>query len=440
MGFRKIFILMFIISACFSSLVFASELPDGDIQTTTDTPTEIEAENALSISEFKDVVGHWATDAIKWGLEQNVMSGYGDGIYGPDKTLTEAEFATMFARYASNVDKDEISKQVFGGHWSTNYYGGLDDFLLPLRGYTNDNIKDAEISRGQIAQVIAAKYGFNLSMKQAVYFMYENELSIGNDANLRTYESYGYAQSLTRAQAVTFMQRIDAMENKTMTFKGQTSIKGQPKDNKEILGIVGVPVDNSQVDFADFGMMGTPVVGSGITTKVGADGKVYVEMNKITTPIEVEGIRGKVMNYFDFDSNNSFSAGSLNNSIAKYNGVELPINEFFSTAEYMNDGGLVTVGLNSNAGKSASFTDKEVFLNLMENMKYFKASSAQITKAKEIVNTWYGKSNSTGTYLAINSNSKQSSMLIHYGDKDIVIYMYDTYGIADGMGDVLNVE
>ncbi len=423
MRFNKVitlvFMLLFVFSANFSSMVFAT--------------------NSVSIENFTDIpTNHWGINSIGWGIENKMVTGYPNNLFKPDNSLSESEFAVMLAKYASNTNKDNFIS-IENKHWSQAFYDELLQWELPFYGYDNDVIKDSPITRGKIAIIICAKYGFNLSEKQAIYFMYENELSIGMDASLRTYESYGASQSLTRAQAVTFMQRIDEMESKAMTFKGQTSVKGQPKDNKEILGIVGVPVDNSQVDFADFGMMPPVVVGSGITTKVGADGKVVVEMKKVEPYKAFTDDNLLYSNYFDYDKYSTFEYSGLNNSIAKYKEVELPDSSNFSTAEYMNDGGLVGIEL-GGGGDAGCFTDKDVFLELMNNLKFFQASSAQITKAKEIVNTWYGKSNGTGAYLIINSKSQQSSMMTYYGDGNVSIWMFDSYGIADGMGDVLNVE
>jgi hypothetical protein len=129
-----------------------------------------------TIYDFNDIEStHWASPAIEWALTQDLISGYEDGSFRTEKKLTDAEFAALFARYASNTNKLFFSADTLTKHWSKYYYQSLDEFMLPFRGYYSDEIKDMEISRGQIAQIIAANYGFNLTEKQAIYFMYEND-------------------------------------------------------------------------------------------------------------------------------------------------------------------------------------------------------------------------------------------------------------------------
>ena len=42
-----------------------------------------------------DVKGHWAEEAIEWAIENELMKGYPDGTFCPDKPLTRAEYATI---------------------------------------------------------------------------------------------------------------------------------------------------------------------------------------------------------------------------------------------------------------------------------------------------------------------------------------------------------
>ena len=440
MKFNKVialvFTLLFVFSASFSSMVLADTGVDISI-----TPPK------KTSADFKDImISHWGVPAINWGLEQGMVGGYEDGTFRPERKLTEAEFATMFARYASNTEKDNFSTNTLGEHWSKYYYEELYDFQLPFRGYVNKDLKDADVTRGQIAMIVAANYGFNLTQKQAVYFMYENELSLGLQEGVMTYESYGYNQSLTRAQAVQFMKNIDILGMQEMKFKGKVSVKGKQTVAKEIKGVVGVPVDNTiEVDFNDFGMPAP--VGSGITTKV-VNGKVVVEMNKITTPIKIAGNHGVFINYFDFDANAFINASDMNNSIALFNGVELPFSSGFTFPESMvqNDAG-VTYGLvgieydGNGFATTGAFVDKAVFRELIGNLQYFKASPEQIAKAQSILDTQGGKHAQfdNASYLTVRSTSKGSMMLIMYGNGNVNIGMYSNID-AFTLGEVITVK
>lgn len=206
--------------------------------------TVFAAGGALASAKFNDVGDYWATEAIKWAAEKGVVEGYPDGTFRPTNHVTEAEFAAILARYVVNTDKDFISQRQPGKHWAQSIYDELRRWELPLNGYTNDIIKDTVITRGDVARVIAAKNGFNLDERQAVYYMYENDLSNGMIPNRMTFDSYGADQPLQRDQITQFMKLLNSKGY--TTFLGEPSPKGNagPAD---IIGIVDVPKPDAEI-------------------------------------------------------------------------------------------------------------------------------------------------------------------------------------------------
>ena len=206
--------------------------------------TVFAAGGALASAKFNDVGDYWATEAIKWAAEKGVVEGYPDGTFRPTNYVTEAEFAAILARYVVNTDKDFISQRQPGKHWAQSIYDELRRWELPLNGYTNDIIKDTVITRGDVARVIAAKNGFNLDERQAVYYMYENDLSNGMIPNRMTFDSYGADQPLQRDQITQFMKLLNSKGY--TTFLGEPSPKGNagPAD---IIGIVDVPKSDAEI-------------------------------------------------------------------------------------------------------------------------------------------------------------------------------------------------
>ncbi len=52
---------------------------------------------------FRDVAGgQYYTKAVAWAAEKGIVSGYGDGTFGPDNSITRAQLATMLWRYAGS--------------------------------------------------------------------------------------------------------------------------------------------------------------------------------------------------------------------------------------------------------------------------------------------------------------------------------------------------
>lgn len=52
-------------------------------------------------SDFSDVEdGQWYSDAIVWASVNDIVSGYGNGMFGPDDSVTREQMATILYRYA----------------------------------------------------------------------------------------------------------------------------------------------------------------------------------------------------------------------------------------------------------------------------------------------------------------------------------------------------
>ena len=69
--------------------------------------------------QYGDVsTGTWYTEAVRWAASQGVVSGYGDGTFGPNDPITREQLAVMLWRYSGSPaatkelyfnDTDEIS-------------------------------------------------------------------------------------------------------------------------------------------------------------------------------------------------------------------------------------------------------------------------------------------------------------------------------------------
>lgn len=170
---------------------------------------KVKAKTDEKAHPFLDVGQYWATDGITWAYQAGIIYGTGDNLFLPSKNVTEAEFLAMLCRMCNIPVRQAKSTDT---HWAQPYYDAVREYELPLRGYDNsqegNQAKNAELNRGDIAKLIAAKNGFNLDLKAAVDYMYENELSNGTNPNMKTFESYGVNEKLHRDQAVTFLFRV----------------------------------------------------------------------------------------------------------------------------------------------------------------------------------------------------------------------------------------
>ena len=103
---------------------------------------------------FKDVAeGKWYTDAVKWGQENGIVTGFTTEKFGPDDVITREQMMTIFCRYyafrgnqlkidydiARFTDASKVSGWALEGvKWSINncIIQGSGDYLTPKDGCT----------------------------------------------------------------------------------------------------------------------------------------------------------------------------------------------------------------------------------------------------------------------------------------------------------------
>ncbi len=108
---------------------------------------------AYNSAPFEDVpTDYWAVNAIKYMVSKNIISGYPDGTFKPDKIVTRAEYAKMLA-LSLNLDVSkgrDIYTDVPSSHWAYKYITAVTDAKL-MKGYghgkfgPNDTVKKEEI-------------------------------------------------------------------------------------------------------------------------------------------------------------------------------------------------------------------------------------------------------------------------------------------------------
>ncbi len=70
-----------------------------------------------SVNPFSDVADNqWYTDAVIWASENNIVSGYGDGLFGPADNITREQFAAILYRYAQSKYYDTSATANLSGY------------------------------------------------------------------------------------------------------------------------------------------------------------------------------------------------------------------------------------------------------------------------------------------------------------------------------------
>ncbi|MEG0259129.1 MAG: VWA domain-containing protein [Lysinibacillus sp.] len=133
--------------------------------------------------------------AISWAINNKVVTI--NNATDRTKVVTDQELVTAFSRVDNNYSLNYVADVAY------NFYS---EFYLPFKGTTSAAGRIASVKRGEFARIYAAFKGLDLSEKQAIQYLYINELSTGV-AGKRTYSSFNPTGNLTRADLAVFLHR-----------------------------------------------------------------------------------------------------------------------------------------------------------------------------------------------------------------------------------------
>ncbi len=101
-----------------------------------------------------DITGHWALEKINKLVVMGCISGYHDGTFKPDNTITRAEFATVLVKAFELENKGGKVFADTAGHWSGAYIGAAAANGV-VKGYDDDTFAPEDlITREQMAVMI----------------------------------------------------------------------------------------------------------------------------------------------------------------------------------------------------------------------------------------------------------------------------------------------
>lgn len=156
---------------------------------------------------------YWA-DAMKWAVEEGIIKGADASHLNPYGTVTEAQFVTMLMRY---IDPQTLTQksEIYNGWFAEMPYYLASSYHLPTIGSADDRSGNVHISRGHLAKLLASLVGgVLLSEEEAIQYLYDHGIT-ANEPSL-----FHPEQTLTRAQAVTFLYQTENIVGKRMFEDG----------------------------------------------------------------------------------------------------------------------------------------------------------------------------------------------------------------------------
>ena len=186
-------------------------------------PKEIELTNASNNFTYNAPADSFSIIRLKTGNggSKAYISGYEDGTFRPDNTITRAEVAAIIARCSADFDENKTYSSNFtdvsGDEWYANYVGYAAEKGY-ISGYDGGPFKaDIDITRGELA-VILSKYGSfdgdgictEFSDVPNDYYATGYIKSLYDENIVSGYEDGTFKpdNSVTRAEAVTMMNKV----------------------------------------------------------------------------------------------------------------------------------------------------------------------------------------------------------------------------------------
>ncbi|WP_313339377.1 S-layer homology domain-containing protein [Sedimentibacter sp.] len=187
---------------------------------------DTDEEPAAVTVKFSDINGHWAKNWINEAVKLGFVSGYDDGTFKPDRTITRAEFSKLLNGALKTEKKanigfsdvknnewfyDEVRKSVASGFFS----GYEDNTFRP-----NNPIKREEVAKvvssaittggvdGEGATLLSDYTAVQEWAKPSVNAVYNKGYILGYPD-----KTYGPSKALTRAEAVKIIYEIIENEN-----------------------------------------------------------------------------------------------------------------------------------------------------------------------------------------------------------------------------------
>lgn len=162
--------------------------------------------SVFAAAEFSDLTSsHWAYSQVDTLVKEGTISGYEDGSFKPDNTVTRAEFVKMIGK--GNTVYNGQFPDVSADHWGYDYI--MTSGLAPVNGNFEP---DRPITRGETIDVLWNRAGAPENVpapefiknqgdnKNALAWIYTYGIVVGNDGvDLRL------GDTLTRAEAAALI-------------------------------------------------------------------------------------------------------------------------------------------------------------------------------------------------------------------------------------------
>lgn len=190
----------------------------------------------LALAQPQDIEGHWAQPQIADWLNRGLCSGYPDGTFRPDNSITRAEFITLVNKSFEFTGGAEVNlSDVSGTDW---FYGQVATALGAgyITGYEDNTMRPGkEIERQEVAVILARLLELALEESGSTGFLDEGYIAAWSRDSIKAVVqaglmkgypdgNFGPQKPITRAEALVCLER--ALKYELPVPEEKTGISG----------------------------------------------------------------------------------------------------------------------------------------------------------------------------------------------------------------------
>lgn len=161
--------------------------------------------------------GHWSDTLLQWASDYQIIEGYSDGTFQPDRLISEAEFLKILYRAFDRTLHNTATYESIKNRMDL-LYKLAKGWNHPVDGDAKPELRSSPITHTQAAAIIASARGVHYEGQDNIIFLIGNGMVNGDAASLSTFKA---DSKLTRAEAIQWIRQL--------TVAGMLDIKERPK-------------------------------------------------------------------------------------------------------------------------------------------------------------------------------------------------------------------
>lgn len=236
----------------------------------------------IVFAKSNDYSNHWAKEEIQYLMGKDIVSGYSDGNFKPDQSVTRAEFFKIINNVFGYSQKESIEfKDVGKGDW---YYEDIRKALAAgyASGYSDGTMKpNRPITRQEASKIISIAYGLDdKKSKSADNFTDKKEIEDWGKEYIGILKDRGYISGYADGTFRPNAKITRAELSKIITNASGNIINTQGEYSNSVNG--NVLINTPNVKLKDMHIKGDLYLAEGIKEgdisldNVIVDGEIYI--------------------------------------------------------------------------------------------------------------------------------------------------------------------